>query len=254
MWLRKIIQKRRHATNVSNDTQQKCDTPPPILRAELEIPQAIIDRYAADQYEHGVREKEKSRIDRKRFWIEFVTLLIALFGLSALLMTLYVAWEANRIAWSALLSSERPWVGVASVKLNPPQVGQDIIVTADVRNFGKTPSLETIIRVRVSEPFPPEQRRRVVEQTIATFDESRLASEGVLFPNQASRGIRNSTMVPMAQQWIDDFYAGKMQILVIVRIHYDDQFHRPHHTQYCGVYNPKNDGFDTMEEGCNEAD
>jgi hypothetical protein len=221
----------------------------PVRLAEIDILQAFIKEYKAQG------EKSDS-LQRRNLRLARMTAFLVLFYATVAAFQWHKTREANQIAREALSSSERPWLGVASIVLAPLQIGQNITATVLVQNFGKTPALATIVRVRIPEPFAPEQRAQAIKEALTKFDESRVASEGVLFPGQLSRSIEDSLMYPMDEKGIGDFRAGKGQLLVITRIRYRDQFGQPHHTQRCGVYNPKKDDFDetTIEEKCDEAD
>src|SRR5262245_53649891 len=99
-----IVQKIVKAVSKENDTERERHNPQPVLRTELQIPHAVIERYEAHQHDNAIREQKRARVDCWRLVVEFLTLVFAIGAFGLVYKTWKETKEANRISREALIS------------------------------------------------------------------------------------------------------------------------------------------------------
>jgi hypothetical protein len=167
--------------------------------------------------------------------------------------------ESNRLTRESLQTSQRPWVGVETVRLVAPigfikaGSGKDITyfvsgsLEIKIKNYGSSPALSVSDFIEIydpdfsKEPFAPRdpfaQLQKFGESTCALADGNEFTKNnprmygGSVFPMQVttytSHGIPGFTK--------SDFQVGQF-IQLVGCISYRDQFGKmTHHTHYCLV-------------------
>src|SRR5258708_5065625 len=122
-WLRKVVDHTSDtAINKQEPSQYEHREPVPILRAELQIPQPIIDSYESRQREQESHERERDSRDRWRFRVEVFTLVvlgcytIVTYGLLRVSKnSLQEAANMNNFTIESSRLDQRAWVGPAKI-------------------------------------------------------------------------------------------------------------------------------------------
>lgn len=131
----KIMEKIVKSVKQQDDPRGKDAPSLPVLRAELQIPQTIIERYDAGQHKNDTREWWRLIIDGG-------TLVFAVLGFGVLYQTL----NETRRATSAVIENarldKRAWVGLGDIViLNKPTAGIPLEVKAVLKNSGESPAI-----------------------------------------------------------------------------------------------------------------
>lgn len=167
LW-KKIIQYFVPPLDKNENSRHEADTTPPVLRAELQIPHTIVERYEAYQHTNTVQERKRGRVDWARLGVEFMTLVFVILSAWMLYRTLeatQLAAIATKNAADAAVSSvdvakktldftienarldQRAWVGVVKV-IKPPIISEGThIMGVQITNSGKTPARKVSTRL-----------------------------------------------------------------------------------------------------------
>ena len=124
---------------MTQPAQQEQD-PASVLQSELQIPQAVIDRYDAN-------ERSKGRFERLKLVIEGATLLVVFVYAGITYCLLREAAEANKISTRHFLASNRPWLAI-DISVEKPLTfyadRADIVLRGIIRNGGTAPAIRTV--------------------------------------------------------------------------------------------------------------
>lgn len=243
--------------------KQEDDKPPPALRAELHIPQPLIDCYVAAQHHNDRRDQWKKKVDA----ITVVALIItaAATGIAA-----NMAKEAVDVALANSHLDKRAWVGLGPIDmLNQPAVGGVLKVRVRLENSGESPALYVRhvshlapLRMKQGDPRipfvgsaelvacrgPKPQWNDELGGSLllpqvqnASFDKDSSALPAVLV-----RATTDGGRIPLSEQDMQDIPAIEEDPTVkdwvgslfwVGCINYFDTFHEAHRTSFCLFYN-----------------
>lgn len=216
-------------------TEEKHQEPPPVLRAELQVPPAVVACYEASQ------EKD-DRHKKLQLLMEFV-------GIVLLLFTLRANWKAATAAKNAADTAadtlgftresthldQRAWVTVVSLVTHPPvpEVGQTFRISINFTNSGKTPALN-ILSTTVADPVPKGG------QPNFSYTNDPVAHVGLIAPNgynfaelKPARSRSTGNESPLTQAIIDEIKREDTRIYVHGHLTYNDVFGKSHWLDFC---------------------
>lgn len=246
----KVIQKIIESAKQQDDARRKDATSLPILRAELQIPHTIVDRYDTSQHKNNTREWWRLLIESATlvfavlgFWILYQTLCATRAAVVAAQTEAGAAVAATDVARDQLRLSERPWVGAYEIILGKFTPGEQVRVEVVLRNSGKTPALSMKNKIRgVAVYGIPEEPPNI--PPIALY-----ASEMVLMPNQTSR-IHPVGVVPLTHADFNNVMVKKDWVFVVWgKIIYTDKFQVEGETTLCAYYIPEIQRFGACTKG-----
>jgi len=229
--------------NKRNQSQNKEQPPPPILRTELQIPHSIIDTYNTNQY-------KKNRLERWKFGIEVLTLVV----ITGYTCIAYHQWKEMHTSTVAVKEqfriAKRAWINITECKFREPlsaKISNHIDLT--VKNSGETPALQVIYKYRTW--------IEVAGKTIAE-EKFTPSSKSVYGPGDVRFTVLAWTS-PMSQEQVKLLESKKGTFFVDIDFTYHDIFDAMnlHHTRACFVYNPTvsiNLAFAFQDNGCSYMD
>lgn len=201
----------------------------PVARPDVQIPQAIVDRYDANQ-------KETHRQATLSGFFQGMTLVIV----AAYTALTYWQWQAmlqqNRNSQHALEVTERAWVNVKpefSSDTSPTVTG-----TLEITNSGKTPALHIEVNALI-EVVPNGQEPHFGGE--AGVLQHLKVTTGALSPNSPADSPadlpitrrKDGQEYPLTDAEITDLKEGRTWIAIHGRTTYKDVFKVPHWTQFC---------------------
>lgn len=139
------IKDQIEAVAKNSDSNKNADEPrpQPVIRAELQLPPAITEKYAAAQHEEQRIETKKLDLEHRKFRIERRKLIvegIVAAGVALTLFTAYHQWkamlESNKITREALEITERAYLNAGFPVLHLDKA----TVWVPIENSGRLPS------------------------------------------------------------------------------------------------------------------
>src|ERR1700683_544642 len=163
-----------------------------------------------------------------RFALEIVGLIFLICYVRATQRQVGTSKDANRIARAALVSSERPWLGVAEIgELEHYTVDNTPTAQLKVETFGKTPAMQVKIRSGMGTwPQNSFTFEKVVSNRIITEH-----AVGTIFPNhgaQSTVGI----WIPLKSWQVE----SPTELIIFGLITYKNWLGSIHHTPICEAY------------------
>jgi hypothetical protein len=138
--------------------------------------------------------------------------------------------EANKIERDALISGERPWVGVAKIgELKNYEVNGTPTVEIRIENFGKTPA----IRVRAKTGMATAMPNTFVFSDVLSDPIITAHTIGTIFPNHGATSAVGM-WIPL-RPWQT---ASTTELIIFGLITYEDRLGNFHHTPICERYQP----------------
>jgi hypothetical protein len=267
IWLQ-VFKKLGNAVSFKNDTSQKGNEPSPVIRAELYIPPPITERYDADQRDNRARE-------RKRFFLDLVTLAVIVGGFVVLLQTLWATWDAVsaaqqqaeaakgemeaakeqvKIARQALEDAressrvdQRAWISVKSVKRDFLGKEEDAVVKVGdflgyeivFQNTGKTPA-------RGATVMSGMELVRIGGRPNFSYETNPTVRPGLIAPGGETLPIsplmterRNIGFSPLSPRIASLLRQEELQIHIHGRVSYQDVFDKCHWVTFCYSFHPR---------------
>lgn len=185
----------------------------------------------SDQKEPTDHQKNERMMARWTRTVGIFTVALALVALGSALIS-YFQLSAMKGQLTAFIDSDRPWVGIDQVNLDPLAVGKPVHIVITYKNFGRSPATHM---------------RSLVAFTVRGADEAPLETvpavppEGsiiILMPNAIM--LKNFTSTDTTDNVLFDLiYAGQKIIWIGIRIEYTDQVGRWHSTISRNKYLPK---------------
>jgi hypothetical protein len=266
----KPVKKAAKSIREGGDTQEKRYIPVPVLRAELQIPQAITDRYDANQHEQNAWKWWEWRLSVVTAVLGVVGFVILFFTLRATQQATDAARSSADTAAATLKMDQRAWVGLRALDvLNKPTAGEALKIHAEVENSGKSPALHVIpagllapVRTVPGETRVPFQDRNELAECRGPKPRwSDVVGGALLFPHTEKAGIDKTSPplhaalvqamtnggqpAPVSEQDLHDIPALEespgtqnwmVNLYFVGCLNYFDVFHEAHRTSFCLFY------------------
>jgi hypothetical protein len=213
------------------ETEEQGSEPPPVLRAELQIPPTIVDRYEAHQQQNDRRENLRTIVESLTLLAILGTLIVTGISTCAAVHSAEIAGAALEATKESSRLDQRAWVG--AVVSNAPEIvaGAEVSFQAVIGNTGKTPALYMWggISARTlnkgQEFFPTYKTDSAVRQ---------INSVSTLFPEM--RSVYETPPTKLTQAQVKALQDEDTVLYVYGRIGYQDIFLRPHCTTFCVTF------------------
>lgn len=138
--------------------------------------------------------------------------------------------RANQIALNALVSGDRPWMGVATIgELKDYEVGSTPTAEIKIENFGKSPA----IRVRAKSGMGTYTPNTFVFHDVISNPILTERAIGTIFPNHGATSTVGM-WIPL-KQWQKE---PRTELIIVGLITYEDRLGNVHHTPICQRYQP----------------
>lgn len=130
--------------NEGHGSSKSQHTAPSVIRAELHLPQSVIDQYTTDREE----EKEDGTWKRR---MGIFTLATEFVGVILLIANLLVTKQAVKVAVDGIRTDKRAWVSPGSIRvLNKPEVGKPLNIKVGIKNSGESPAVHMFTADRLA--------------------------------------------------------------------------------------------------------
>jgi hypothetical protein len=90
-------------------TTESNETPRPVRRTEVDVLQSLVDEYKT-------RNSQNACVQRRNFRLGVITAVLVFAYTTVAALQWCATQEANRIAQNALISADRPWVGIDTIR------------------------------------------------------------------------------------------------------------------------------------------
>ena len=216
----------------------------PVLRAELQVPQAAINEYHSGQANRECRERWKLGLEAATLLVIVCYTIIAGYqGCQMRIATVATkksADAATRAAAAAVRSNEitvqanrddqRAWVGpIGTIKPSKEALsrgGDGFVFGARLTNSGKSPAM----KVKTLTNWRYLAKEAKFEPTYPIATDSR-PGIGFLFPGALATASTRPFDIP--RQNSDVLITGNMILYIFGKIDYLDSFNKPHATTWC---------------------
>ena len=209
------------------------------MRTESQIPPSVTDS-------NQTQKDKEYQLDRKRFWVEVITLVavavyaaIALFQWLAMRDAIQMAGRANQIAISALTTAQRPWVGIVDpIFIDKPLTfdakGANIVIRIKLKNFGVSPANAAIpiITMMLTEDLNEVTK---YQKEICSWPAMKQKVGNLIFPNQEFTAMTINIQVDPPQ--IRTNSKGMTEAWLVGCLPYWDQFNQPRSTAVLYMFN-----------------
>lgn len=194
----------------------------PILRTELQIPQAVIDRYETNQ-------KEQQRREKWKFRVEIFTLVAVLGAAAAAFLQWRSAEQSIKLAEDTAQRQLRAYVLLDHDKIFENlrfAVGERPTGMLRVKNFGLTPAHNLIVLRRTAiGPWP------LPEDTDFTITPTHEGSQ-ITAPGSVTYWGFGSSGKVVSEEEFTDAKSGKRRFYIFGKILYTDAFKKSHYTNF----------------------
>ena len=214
-------------TEQSNDPKNQKEVIPPILRAELQIPTAVIDRYDSDQ-------SSSSKRDRWKLGIEALTLIVVTIYAAITFCLLRETTRATQLTQDALSETrrsnelaQRAWATGISMSGIFRRKNGGFEAHLMIKNSGRSPAQRIAVAVNWYHDAQPPKA--------LTEPKDVPPSVALLAPDGTSVAILRLHDLPEAR--LAQANAGIGKLYVAGFILYDDPFGR-RRSEFCGIYMP----------------
>ena len=192
----------------------------------MDIPDRIFDELVRQGKEEEHREKTKIKLEQ---W----TLGAVVFYAAVTAFQWYAIRQANSTALQAIVSEERPWLGLDQITpLQDYRLGGTPYATVKIKNYGKTPAVNIkatlwiVVATANSFSFAKSQNEPITR-------ENRL---GPVFPEHGAQATVIMA-VPLASWAYSATYGPDSPELIIGGLlTYEDRLGGVHHTPICQHY------------------
>ena len=238
------IQKQTEAVNKHYAAQENQQQNTPTLKAELQIPDALVAQTKETNAKSERREKFKVVIELTTLFAVLAYTTVAAFQWWEMRKTTKATQQSVADADRNFRRDERAWIAFAFVGGNIQlTVGKSFFVTTQVLNTGKTPAknVEGNIAVRVVKKgehlefvyTPGHANYRVVGGTIFPNGSITQSFEGI------QHGPEKAEAIVITKTLLQEIVSSESFIVVYGKLTYTDIFGAPHWTTYCRyVTNP----------------
>jgi hypothetical protein len=140
-------------------------------------------------------------------------------------------------ASQALHVSERAYVHVEAVLTSIPKVGEKLGFQAYFQNSGRTPALEVVTRVRSGLDPTSDTAEHARSVAFGPSVQIPYTSKGII---PAGGKVQTSwqSAAPLSQAEMDGLTTHRMTLRVFAVVTYQDEFNRPHQTNFCVFWDP----------------
>lgn len=150
----------------------------------------------------------------------------------------------------AARTDQRAWLTIGTIKIDPPQDGSKLRISASIINKGRTVALDVkypgIIAVQ-----PPSNIAgfglKEIKELMSLKGVQEIRSPTVLFPD-TPREIEFKIQQPLASGWAALINAFTLRVYVFGDINYKDVAGRQHFTRFCDIYSPGGNGNSVFQE------
>lgn len=234
------ISKQQYAEKERNQT-------PPVLRAELQIPEAI-------EHKREAENRKKARREWYGLLLNFLTLAaIVAYAIINYHMLRQIRREADAANRSATVAEgqfslaqrslgatidsfrleQRAWLDVKIRPNTRPEAGKSLDIRITVKNNGRTPAVNirsVTVRTAVFKRDSPN-----LTLPKPTFKRTDYVSEGILAPDSTHY---SDFVFPITSEDISGIDTMQFRIYVFGRTDYEDVFKRSHWVTFCGFLLP----------------
>lgn len=141
LWTGEDLEQKPDEGHSSSESQHAA---PAVIRAELHLPQSVIDQYTTDR-----EKKNKNETWRRR--TEIITLATEFVGVILLLANLLVTREAVKVAVDGVRTDKRAWVSPGDIQiLNKPETGKPLNIKVGIKNSGESPAVHLFTADRLA--------------------------------------------------------------------------------------------------------
>lgn len=220
------------AYNSSNDKEKA----PPIIRAELHTPQAVLDRAEA-------RDTRQERRDKIRVVIEGFALAAAVIYAGIAAAQWYQMKKATNVAQQGVFDADmnfrrdqRAWiqitVGTAKIVVAAP-----LEVSIHQVNIGRTAAKKVITKVIVelvrNGNDPAFGQRHPVTNYITAVLYPNTPGDFVAKLHSPNDTSATSPVIPLSRNDLDDFINGRVYLAIYGRVEFTDIFNTDHWVNFC---------------------
>ncbi len=143
------------------------------------------------------------------------------------------AKRATDIAQLALITADRPWIGVKTVSINLAQ-GQPARFNVVFTNFGKSPATHLLINMGYRFDSPPPNDTKYTVKPLHFGEEP---SESTIMPGQDTSMPESidESLIPTTEQ-MQFINSGRIRLYFFGEARYFDWHGGAHYTHFCAIY------------------